>query len=566
MSKIKKVHQILNIYSKNLTFKIEDKLIFLSGELSNYQDIVDVGLKISKTHLFEHVINDIKLKDYQERPMNIPSLIDKKLDNFQCDVLIIGAGVIGAAIFRELTKYDLNILLIDKENDVGLHASSRNDGNIHVGIDLKHNSKKFKYLKASRKLNPQLFKELDIDFIQSGQSIAFSKKKLFPIVAPYLKLKGLINGVHVKFYFGKNIQKVEPNLNEEIPFIAHFIDAGQISPYEYVIALAESGIINGGKVSLNTYVKEMKLENNKIINVVTNRGTIYPKIVINAAGAFTDQIALMANDRFYSIHPRKGTDIILDPKVFGKLSHNSTGYRNYIFNKSSSKGGGVVPTVDGNSLVGPDAIEVIDREDFSVSKESIENIFLKNHHSFKALSKKDIIAYFSGIRAATYEEDFIVEKGRKTKNIVHVAGIQSPGLTAASGIAQDVARILKEELYLAMPINKNFNPNRKNILKIKKLSLKERDELIKKNPDYGVIVCRCGEISKGEIIDAINRPLKVSTIDAIKRRVRAGMGRCQGGFCQPLVLSIIAAHEKLNLEDVIKKGESHILKGKNKEL
>lgn len=566
MRKNKKVQQILNKFSKNLSYRIENNLIFLNGELSNYQDIVNVGIQISKTHLFEHVINDIKLEGYQEKPIDAPSNIDNTLDNYHCDVLIIGAGVIGASIFRELTKYDLNVLLIDKENDVGLHASSRNDGNIHVGIDLKHNSKKFKYLKASRQLNLQLFKELDLDFVQSGQTIAFSSKKLIPIVIPYLKIKGLINGVHVKFYFGKNIKKIEPNLNKDIPFIAHFKDAGQISPYEYVIALAESGIINGGHISLSTIVTKMNVVANKIKSVVTNRGIIYPKIVINAAGTFADKIALMANDRFYSIHPRKGTDIILDSKVFSKLANNSTGYRNYIFNKTFSKGGGVIPTVDGNTLIGPDAIEVIEREDYSVNKESIDNIFLKNKHSFNELSKKDIIAYFSGIRASTYEEDFIIERGRKTLNFVHVAGIQSPGLTAASGIAQEVCRILKEELYLAMPINKNFNPYRKNILKVKKLSLSERNKLIEANPDYGVIVCRCEEISKGEIIDALNRPLKVNTIDAIKRRVRAGMGRCQGGFCQPLVLSIIAKHEQINFEDVIKKGEAHVLKGKNKEL
>ena len=294
----------------------------------------------------------------------------------------------------------------------------------------------------------------------------------------------------------------------------------------------------------------MEVKDGRIKSVSTNRGTIYPKIVVNAAGVFAEDIAQMAGDRFFSIHPRKGTNAILDKKA---RRHIKTIYTLMGTQSKSghTKGGGIVGTVDGNVLVGPDAAETIEKEDFATHKESIESTFEKHSHAGQWLTTGDIITYFTGIRAATYEEDFIIEKGRLTDNIVHAAGIQSPGLTAAPAIGLQVESLVTE---LLGEKNKNpkFNPIRKAIIRPKELTDEERANLIKENPDYGQIVCRCEEVSKGEVLDAMRRSLPCDTVDGIKRRVRPGMGRCQGSFCGQQVIRLIAEEKQIPLMQVRK--------------
>jgi glycerol-3-phosphate dehydrogenase len=273
----------------------------------------------------------------------------------------------------------------------------------------------------------------------------------------------------------------------------------------------------------------------------------------------------MAGDRTFTIHPRKGTDIIMDKSAFKHLSKTGiTLFNLFDTLRNHTKGGGVIPTIDCNSLIGPDAVETPLREDYSVSRESIDKIFNKQKGAIPTLSERDIIAYFSGTRASTYEEDFVVRKGRWTKNILEAAGIQSPGLTAAPAIAEDLRRMAYEEL--GQPEKKkDWDGKRKAPINTKKLSPEEWDDLIKKDPSYGHIVCRCEEISEGEIRAALRGKLKATTIDGVKRRVRAGMGRCQGGFCQPLVSQYIAEELNQNILETKKKGEGKILYRETKE-
>ena len=292
-----------------------------------------------------------------------------------------------------------------------------------------------------------------------------------------------------------------------------------------------------------------------------------PRIVVNAAGAYSDVIAEMAGDRTFTIHPRKGTDLILDkkkayyaissfarsyfaplPKEAQEQTHAAVGH---------TKGGGVMRTVDGNILVGPNAVEQPYREDTSTSLDDVLAIIRKQKVAADELSTADIITYFAGVRAATYEEDFVVRKGIFTKNVIETAGIQSPGITAAPAIACDVRDWVKE--MLGAKDKKGFDPVRKHTPKLAGLSEKERAAFIERDPAYGEIVCRCEEVSKGEIIDALDSPLKVCTVDGIKRRVRPGMGRCQGGFCSPLVVKIIAEHEGIKPEDVLKGDEGSVI-------
>ena len=502
--------------------------------------------------------------------MRVPSIRDDIYEGMKVDVLIIGGGIVGAAIARELTKYNLEIALVEKEDDLALHASSRNDGCIHVGIDLNSKTKKLEYLRRSVLVYEKLAQDLDVEYDKVGQIIAF-KSNWERLIYLLLKLKIKKNGIQeTKFLNREELFKREPNLNKIAKFGVLFGTGACICPYNMTIALAESAVMNGAKVLLSTAVLSMEVKNKEIISVKTNRGRIFPKVVINAAGVFSDIVAEMAEDRFFSIHPRRGTNAILDKKAKDKLMFQSTTIYGGLKKtaKRYTKGGGVIPTVEGNTLVGPTAIETPYREDFATSREEINQIFSKHKNNAPHLHQKDIITYFSGIRAATYEEDFIIQKGKWTKNIVHAAGIQSPGLTAAPAIAEDVAKYTCDILGNVTK-NEQFNPIRKGIIRVNKLSYEERNKLILENPDYGQIVCRCEEISKGEIIDALHRPIVVPTIDAIKKRTRAGMGRCQGGFCQPLVIEIIAKEMKINRENINKKGDGKILlhptKGENHE-
>ena len=262
----------------------------------------------------------------------------------------------------------------------------------------------------------------------------------------------------------------------------------------------------------------------------------------------------MANDRFFSIHPRRGTNSILDKKAGRHFAAIASIVGASTPSKTHTKGGGILHTVHDNLLVGPDAIETYERENTATNAESIERVFAKQRITMPTLTERDIITYFTGVRAPTYEEDFIIEWGRKTENIFHVAGIQSPGLTTAPAVAEDVAHEAAQ--WLEAEENKAFDPIRHAPPHLAAMSDAERAELIAQNPDYGVIVCRCEEVSRGEILDALNSPICVPTVDGIKKRLRPGMGRCQGGFCSPLVTKIIAEFLGVPLTEVKKSSAS----------
>jgi glycerol-3-phosphate dehydrogenase len=567
MKKIDRLQSKLNQEVPGIKATLKDDCVVLSGELDNWDNVVKAGKIAAETGWFCGVINNIALKGWTPKPIHAPSFSDQSLDGKKVDVLVIGGGVVGCAILRELSRYQLSCLLVEKEEDLAMQASSRNDGCVHVGVDLDKDSVKLRYLQRARKIFPELCKELNVDYREDGQSVGFTDLALKPIAAPYLRIKARENKIPggVKILDRKDLLKVEPNLASDIKWGAYFPGGACVSPYEFTIALGESAVINGAQVSLSTIVESMEVVNHHIVSVKTNRGTLYPRIVVNAAGVFSDVVAKMAEDQFFSIHPRKGTDTILDKAMTSSLAHTAITVYPKLgeMKRTHSKGGGLIPTIDKNILVGPDAIEEPDREDFTTNQESLDKIFGKHKHTIEALSERDIITYFSGTRAATYEEDFIVREGKWTDNIIHAAGIQSPGLTASPAIGEDVARWAAEMLNVKEKAS--FNPIRPGIVKTRFLKDEERDALIKKNPAYGHIICRCEEISEGEIIDAIHSPIPPTTIDGIKRRVRAGMGRCQGGFCQPSIVALLAKEEHRDVLSIAKKGEAKLFYGNTKE-
>jgi glycerol-3-phosphate dehydrogenase len=366
-------------------------------------------------------------------------------------------------------------------------------------------------------------------------------------------------------YIGRGaLKRREPHLGERLCCALFFPTAGTVCPYGLTIAYAENAADNGAKLSLDTAVLDMEVRDGVIQSVLTNRGRVCPKLVINAAGVFSEEIARLARDRFFSIHPRKGTNMILDKKAAYQVNTIASSLGSVDKKAGHSKGGGIVRTVDGNLLVGPDAVETFEKENFETSRESIESSLSKQRKTCPGLGERDIITYFTGVRAATYEEDFVVSPGKFTRNIIHTAGIQSPGITAAPAIAVDAAKMAAKSLKAER--NEAFDPVRVPIPRTAEMKQEARDALIRGDADYGQIVCRCEEVSRGEVRDALHRSVSCDSIDGVKRRVRAGMGRCQGGFCSVQVAQIIAEELGIPLEQVRKNTyDSRVLLGGNKE-
>lgn len=535
---------------------IQNGCIRVSGQLDSWDDIVAACSMCVDKRSGMHVVNDIKLKGVRIPKMRIPDFQDDALDHAKPDVLIIGGGISGASIARELSKWKLDILLVEKEADLAVQASGRNDGEVHPGVDLNKGSLKQHYVLLGNRMFDKVCRELSVPFERCGQYVGFTEKWMYPVVRAYVWQRRHICKVKdTRILKKKELLSREPNLNPEFQFAMFNPSAGCVCPYGLTIAYGENAVENGAKVSLNTAVLGMEVKDGKICLVKTNRGNIYPKIVINAAGVFAEDVARMAGDRFYSIHPRRGTNSILDKKS-GSLVKGIASIKTLQKNTKHTKGGGILHTVHDNLLVGPNAVETYEKENFATERGSIDAVFAKQKLTAGALDEKDIITYFTGVRPATFEEDFIIEKGRKTKNLIHCAGIQSPGLTTAPAVALDIEKMVIRELSKEKRPQRNpdFCPVRKAAPVLNKLSNEERDRLIRENPDYGEIVCRCEEISKGEILDALKSPICVPTIDGIKKRVRPGMGRCQGGFCMPLVTKIISEFLQVPEEQVCKAG------------
>ncbi|MDR1805311.1 MAG: NAD(P)/FAD-dependent oxidoreductase [Clostridium sp.] len=521
----------------------------IEGCMEDWEEIVRCGKYAAKAG-FRAVINDVKLKDFTAPAMRTPAVKDYTLQGLTPDVLIIGGGVIGCSIARELARWQLSVLLVDKEDDVAMHASSRNDGMIHPGIASHPGTLRGEYNVRGNAMYDKICKELSVPFERWSNLILY-RERWFGLAARFLfayRQKALgVPGYHIG---RRRLVEEEPNITDEAVGAFEYPTSGILSPYKLTVALADNAVENGVKISLNTVVEGMKTEHGAITEVQTNRGTLMPKLVVNAAGCFCDTVADMAGDRFFSIHPRKGECCILD-KDAGPLSQRSMGLIGLAAAFSTSKGGGIMRTIDGNVLVGPDAYEQPLREDFSTHKSNIDAVMNKHLPLIKGFNRGQVITYFAGIRAASYEEEFIIEGSERVKNLVHAAGIQSPGLASAPAIAEEICKLVLGRLGGKILPNPRFNPVRNAAPVMAKLSLEEKQRVIEQNPEYGVVVCRCEGISKGEIRAAVRAPLPATSIDAIKRRVRPGMGRCQGGFCSPLVAELLGEE---GIANVTKKG------------
>jgi glycerol-3-phosphate dehydrogenase len=482
------------------------------------------------------------------------------------DVLIIGAGVIGCSIARELSKYNLNTCVIEKECDVAAGTTKANSAIVHAGFDAKVESLKGKLNAKGNEMFDKLSEELEFPFKRIGAFVlCFDEKDSYKLED--LKKQGEVNGVpDLKILGREELKALEPNISDNAVAALYAPSSGIVCPYEMTIALAENASANGVEFKFNTKVlnieKKLTRYLDKYLNmylVDTDNGKLEAKMIINAAGVYADELNNMVSSKKLRIIPRKGQYCLFDKEVGDLVSRT-------IFQLPTEMGKGVLvtPTVDGNLLLGPNAIDVEDKNDLITSTQCLEEIVNKGKMSIKSLPLNKIITSFSGLRAHSLEDDFIIGEADDAENFINAAGIESPGLSSAPSIALIIEELVIKKLGPSK--NDSFNPIRKGIPKFRELSNKERNELIKTRPEYGRIVCRCEVVTEGEIVDSIRRPLGATTVDGVKRRTRAGMGRCQAGFCSARVLDILARELEIEPTEVTKfGGNSKLLVGKNKD-
>ncbi|WP_459994938.1 FAD-dependent oxidoreductase [Marinitoga arctica] len=463
------------------------------------------------------------------------------------DIAIIGAGVIGTSIARELSKYELKILLLEKSDDVSNGASKANSGIVHGGYAAKHGTLKGKLSFEGNKLYDELDKELNFGFKRTGALvIGFDEndeKNIFNLYE-----NGIKNGVKkedIKVIYKDEILKLEPNINKNVKVALIANDVGITSPYEMTIALAENAVKNGVELKLENEVIGIEEQNDYFI-INTNQSSYKTKYIINAAGVYSDKISSMVCINDFYINPRKGQYIIFH-KGYGKIINR------VIFQTPTEKGKGILvtPTYHGNLMIGPNADEISSKEDVTTDIETLKYIIKTAKKSVPNIDLRKVLTSFSGIRPTPSTGDFIIKEAKE--RFINVAGIESPGLTSSPAIAKMVINILKNSK-LKLTKKNYFDPYRKPIIVPKNLSYKEVNKMLELNSEEQII-CRCEMVSKKEIIDALNRGIPIKSVDAVKRRTRATMGFCQGEFCTPRVRKVIAETLKIKEEDVPIRGK-----------
>ncbi|ELC8413739.1 NAD(P)/FAD-dependent oxidoreductase [Clostridium perfringens] len=461
------------------------------------------------------------------------------------DIIVIGAGVVGCSIARELSKYNLDVLMVEKNSDVSEGISKGNSGIVHAGYNEKIGTLKAKLNIEGNKIFDDLSRDLQFPFKRNGAFIlAFSDEEMKTLES--LKENGEKLGVEgLEILTREEALNIEPNLNKEIVGVLNVKTSGIVSPYEMTIALAENAAENGVEFKLNSKVTNIEKISEGYKVTLNNKELVSGKIIINASGlegAFLNNLVSMSKRE---INPVKGEYCLFD-KVAGAMI-NKTLFQ--VPNKLS-KGVLVTPTAEGNLLVGPNAVE---GKTLETSREGIDEILDKSKKSLEELPVARILNTFSGIRPKTKGGDFIIEEVEDAKNFINVIGIDSPGLTAAPAIGVYVVNMIKERLDLVE--KKNFKKTREKIVRFAELSLEEKNKLIKEKPAYGHMVCKCEFVTEGEIVEAIHRPIKALTVDAIKRRTRASMGGCQGVGCTLPISKILSRELGIDISDINKNSE-----------
>ena len=477
-------------------------------------------------------------------------------NNLCWDILIIGAGVSGCSIARELSCKKANILVLEKEEDVCCGTSKANSAIVHAGYDAKNGSLMAKLNVEGSRMMKELSKELDFHYEQNGSLVVMLSEEERPELIKLYE-NGVANGVEgLRIVEREELRAMEPNISDNAVAALYAPTGAIVCPFGLTIAMAENAAANGAEFRFDTRVNGVEKDEGGW-KVLTDKGCFRAKVVINAAGVHADEIHNMVSDDTMTIVPRRGDYFLLDRTTGGFV-------KNTVFRLPSKFGKGVLvaPTVHGNTIVGPTAIDIEDKEGTETTQAGLDEVRAKSGLVVKNIPMRQAITSFAGLRAHEARHDFMI--GEIAPGFVDCAAIESPGLSSAPAIAKMVAGIV--EGILPLENNPDFVAERKGILDPKTLSREERTELIKNNPAYGTIVCRCETITEGEMLDAIRRKPGARSLDGVKRRTRGGMGRCQGGFCSPRVAELLAQEMGIPMTEVTKcGGESRLLVGNIRE-
>ena len=477
---------------------------------------------------------------------------------FVYGAIVIGAGVVGAMTARELTRYGLKVCIVEKENDVAMGATKANSAIVHAGFDAKEGSLKAELNVKGSVMMEQVAKELGVKYKRNGSLvIGFSEEDKNTVNELYER--GIKNGVKdLEIIDQKRLKELEPNIGDNALCALYAPTGAIICPYELTVAAIGNAMDNGADLKCNFGVTAIE-ETDEGFKVYSGDNFVEGDIVINASGLYSDDIAGMVGDNSFKIMPRRGEYILLDKECGNLVTHT-------IFRTPTKMGKGILvsPTVDGNLLTGPTSVNIQDKEDKTTTMEGFEHIIKETFENVKNVPFNKTITSFCGLRAAGDTGDFIITSPKR--GFINLAGIESPGLTASPAIGKKVIEMLLSQNY-NLVLNEKFNPVREAMHTFKELSVEEKNEMIKKDKSYGKIVCRCESVTEGEILKAIRTNPKPTDLDGVKRRTRAQMGRCQGGFCMPYIMELLAKELNIPMEEVTKSGgNSKMITGKTKEV
>lgn len=472
------------------------------------------------------------------------------------DVAIIGAGVVGALTARTLAKYALKVCILEKENDVATGATRANSAIVHAGFDAKPGSLKARLNVRGSEMMEHVAKELGIKYKRNGSVVigfnAGDKRTLEELLQ-----RGKENGVNgLKILEGDALRALEPNLSEAVTCALHAPTGAIICPYELTIAAVGNAMDNGAELKRDFEVTGITPKDGGY-EISSETETIQAKFVINAAGIYSDRVAAMAGDTSFSVHPRQGEYILLDKECGGLIA-------NTIFRTPSKMGKGILvtPTVDGNLLLGPTSVDGADKENHATTAEGFAKIIGQASENIKGIPFGKTITSFCGLRAVGDTGDFIINSPRK--GFINAAGIESPGLSASPAIAEYITEMLREQ-GLELTEKADYNPLRKPAHYFREAAIDEKNEIIRRNSSFGRVICRCETVTEGEILEAIHTNPGARDLDGVKRRTRAQMGRCQGGFCMPYITEILAREMNIPCESITKSGgNSTVIAGKTK--
>lgn len=475
------------------------------------------------------------------------------------DCIIIGAGVTGCAVARELARYDARVLVLEKEEDVCCGTSKANSAIVHAGFDAAHGSLMARMNLEGSRAMPQLTRELEVPYQQIGALVVCLSGEDLPRLHALYE-NGIKNGVEgLSLLDAAQLRELEPNVSENAVAALYAPTSGIVCPFSLTIALAENAFENGVEFQFNTEVTGFTWTQDSYWTVHTSHGDFEADCVINAAGVYADILHNMVSTKKLHITPRRGEYCLLDRAVGGFVRHT-------VFQLPGKLGKGVLvsPTVHGNVIVGPTAADTDDREGTNTTAEGLSELMEKAALAVDHLPLRETITSFAGLRAHEDGHEFILGEAEGAPQFFDCAGIESPGLSSAPAIGLHLARELAARLRLRE--KETFEPHRHAPLDPKALSAEQYRALLQREPAYGQIVCRCEQITEGEIISAIRRPLGARSLDGVKRRTRAGMGRCQAGFCSPRVMELLPQELGLPLNEITKcGGASRLIVGTNKD-